>query len=461
MTALLAILLALTLAPPAVLLALAGTLAVRYHARVTILAAAVMSSAAAGALFLAGTIEAGGDGLHVVLIDGPGRGSLLELGLVSLPLLPVVSLAWLGGLAVAPARTFTAGPACRSTISFICAVLAFCTTSPQWLAALLIAGSAVFLVEQRSVPFGARLAAIYLGGSAALLFAGVVLLPVGGFETAAAWLLLIGLLIRKGIVPLHSWMPDSFEHGHLIPALLFHGPQVGTYAVVVVVLHDVPSGALEFTVYLAIATTLYTAILAVAETDARRAFGYLFTGQSALVLAGAASGNTEGLAGALALWAASTVGMTGLGLAIAALELRRGRLSLAERHGGYEQMSLLATSFLVLGLATVGFPGTFGFLGEELLVGGTIEHFPLVAYVAIAATALNGITVLRMYFSLFCGRPAGRLPLFLRRRETAVFAGFAAILIVGGIFPRGLINSRLDAAESALPHVRELDAQRK
>jgi NADH-quinone oxidoreductase subunit M len=170
--------------------------------------------------------------------------------------------------------------------------------------------------------------------------------------------------------------------------------------------------------------------------------------QSALVLVGLGSGREDGIAGSLAVWVAAGLSMTGLGLTIAALELRRGRLSLRDHHGGYEQMPLLAASFLVFGVASVGFPGTMGFPGEELLVAGSVERFAYVGFVAVAATALNGVTVLRMYFSLFCGRRDGGIALVLRGREVAAFAALAAVLVTAGLLPKNLLESRIAAAEA-------------
>ena len=40
-------------------------------------------------------------------------------------------------------------------------------------------------------------------------------------------------------------------------------------------------------------------------------------------------------------------------------------------------MPLLAISFLCMGLACTGFPGTLGFVGQELLVNGAVDAFPL------------------------------------------------------------------------------------
>ena len=42
-------------------------------------------------------------------------------------------------------------------------------------------------------------------------------------------------------------------------------------------------------------------------------------------------------------------------------------------HGLYEHTPGLAALFLVTGLASIGFPGTVGFVGAELLVDGIVQ----------------------------------------------------------------------------------------
>jgi NADH:ubiquinone oxidoreductase subunit 4 (subunit M) len=89
-----------------------------------------------------------------------------------------------------------------------------------------------------------------------------------------------------------------------------------------------------------------------------------------------------------------------------------------------------------------------------LLVGGTIHRYPLLGYIAIAATALNGITVLRMYFALFCGRrdplAGGAQGLGLRRREAWTFASLVFVLVIFGLAPRPIVDSRLAAGHAIL-----------
>lgn len=159
-------------------------------------------------------------------------------------------------------------------------------------------------------------------------------------------------------------------------------------------------------VFLALGTAVYGAALALVQTSARRACSYLFMSQSALMMAGLDCTSTGALAGGLLVWLSAGLAFAGLARCALVLEARRGRLDLTAYHGGYERMPLLAISFLCMGLACTGFPGTLGFVGQELLVDGAVDAFPFMGFAVVIASALTGLAVARMYFSRFCGRYA-------------------------------------------------------
>src|SRR5687767_4249562 len=210
---------------------------------------------------------------------------------------------------------------------------------------------------------------------------------------------------------------------------------------------------------LALATAVYGAALALVQTSARRACGYLFMSQSALVMAGLDCTSVSALAGGLLVWLSSGLAFAGLARSILVLEARRGRLNLTTYHGGYERMPLLAIAFLAMGLACTGFPGTLGFVGQELLVDGAVDAFPVMGFAVVIASALTGLAVLRMYFSLFCGRPDAlahsSLRLGLTRREAWTFVAVVIALIGFGLVPRPLVDSRFAASEDIL-HLRQV-----
>jgi len=130
-----------------------------------------------------------------------------------------------------------------------------------------------------------------------------------------------------------------------------------------------------------------------------------------------------------------------------ALESRLGRLSLADYHGLYEHTPSLATFFLLTGLASIGFPGTVGFFGAELLVEGATGVYPYVGMLVVFAAALNGIAVLHAYFRLFTGteHPTS-ISLKARLPEKVAVLALSALIIGGGLWPQPGVASRYHAA---------------
>ncbi|MBI4229767.1 MAG: oxidoreductase [Planctomycetes bacterium] len=321
--------------------------------------------------------------------------------------------------------------------------LMFSSTEPWTLTVLFAAGTILPWADARTWDRGARRAfSLYMGAS-------VMLFAIGTAASGEPWAwapLVAAILIRKGIVPFHSWVPPFFQAARPGVAILFSIPQVGTYCAARLLVPSAPREALWIVGTASLVTAVYAAALGTIQKDARRMFGFLFMSQSAVVLAGLSCDNVPGLAGGLTLWVASVLSLAGLGVVLRALEARRGALSLARFHGGYERMRILAVSFLILGFACVGVPGTIGFIAEEILVDGTVESLPLLGFLAAIAAALNGITVLRAYGSLFCGAPSGPWPEQTLRRERLAVLSLTALLLATGIWPGPLVRAEASAA---------------
>jgi NADH-quinone oxidoreductase subunit M len=262
---------------------------------------------------------------------------------------------------------------------------------------------------------------------------------------------LIAVLVRCGIVPFHVWVTDLFEHATLGTALLFVTPMVGAYAAVRLVLPIAPDWVLRGMGLLSLVTAVYAAGMALIQREGRRFFCYLFLSHSALVLVGLEMVSSVGLTGALCVWLSVGLSMGGFGLTLRALEARRGRLSLANFQGLYEHAPNLAMCFVLTGLASVGFPGTFGFVGMEILVDGATVMYPHVGIAVVVAAALNGIAIVQAYFLLFTGtRYVSTVPLWLRARERYAVLTLAALILAGGFFPQPGVASRHNAAQEIL-----------
>jgi NADH-quinone oxidoreductase subunit M len=391
----------------------------------------------------------------------PGGEAIIRINALSAALLPFAAGLWLLTVAVTPRAALDRRGVRRTALATLITLASFLTESAVVLLALSVASVWTFLsaLSDPAHRYQRRVVAVYLGVSTLLFALGVALLVSPGaegtaIEVAGMWLIVIAALVRKGIVPFHAWVPEVFDHGRMGPAILFNAPQVGAYITVVLIVPRASAEMLRVIAILALITAVYGAALALVQTSARRACGYLFMSQSALVMAGLDCTSVTALTGGLLVWLSAGLAFAGLARCVLMLEARRGRLNLTTYHGGYERMPLLAVSFLCMGLACTGFPGTLGFVGQELLVGGAIDAFPIMGFAVVVASALTGLAVLRMYFSLFCGRSDElehpNLRLGLTPREAWTFVALVMTLVGLGIAPRALVASRFAASEDIL-----------
>jgi NADH-quinone oxidoreductase subunit M len=391
----------------------------------------------------------------------PEGEAILRIDTLSAVLLPFAAGLWLLTVAVTPRAALDRGGLRRTALATLFTLGSFLTESAAVLAAL--SGAAVWTfvsaLGDDAHRHQRRIVLAYLGVSTLLLAAGVALLVGPGVahpavEVAGMWLIVVAALVRKGIVPFHAWVPEVFDHGRLGPAILFSAPQVGAYLTVVLIVPRASPEMLRIIALLALGTAVYGAALALVQASARRACGYLFVSQSALVMAGLDGSSETAMAGGLLVWLSAGLGFAGLARCVLVLEARRGRLDLTRYHGGYERMRVLAISFLAMGLACTGFPGTLGFIGQELLLDGAVDVFPVMGFAVVIASALTGLAVVRMYFSLFCGRPDtsahADLRLGLTRGEAWTFVLLVITLIGFGVAPRPLVDSRFAAGEEVL-----------
>lgn len=331
----------------------------------------------------------------------------------------------------------------------------FSTREPWLLVGLLVLSVIPPLVEliQREKPTGVYLS--HLGFFVVFLVAGWWL--VAGTNEGEWWhycggvLLVIAVLLRSGVAPLHCWMTDLFEHAPFGSSILFVTPMAGAYAAVRLVVPEAPEWSLKLLVWAPMLTSLYAAGMALVQQELRRFFVYLFLSHASLVLVGLETATTEALAGGLSVWLATSLSLTGFGLTLRSVESRLGRISLADYHGLYEHMPSLAILCLVTGLASVGFPGTIGFVSTELLVDGVIHRYPWTGVAIVLAAALNGIAILKVYFRLFTG-PSHSTSICLRARPTERLAVLllAAVMIGVGVYPQPFLASRFHAAEHLL-----------
>ena len=359
---------------------------------------------------------------------------------------------WLVSLLAAPKRDLRGGGLLSAVTILAGTVIAFAAGSVWVFAAGWLLSLAPVLRTQaglRAIPKGILLlstGALALGAAlAANTDPALSHVAFGGFVAAA--------LLRKGMFPFHYWMVSAFETGSLFELGLLMNSHLGAYLLIRFAVPLLPANAMEALPWagvITLFTSVYAAVRALAEGKPRRVLALLCVSQASFILAGLENRNIEGVTGALVqLWvvAFATTGLLGV---YNALEARSAEVDSPRGFLGYGAVTpRLAVFFAVCGLALVGLPGTLGFASEDLLFHGALETHPLLGVALPLATALNAITVLRLFAVLFLGRRPSHVPTVpdARMRERLALAVPAVVLVAGGFFPGALFALRSGAAE--------------
>lgn len=261
---------------------------------------------------------------------------------------------------------------------------------------------------------------------------------------------LLGALVRLAVAPTHSWLPVLMERGRASLIALVALSPLGAFGLVVSGVGLFPgvwSASRPWLLVLGVLSAAYGSLLALGQQNARRMLGFLGVSLGGMVLVGLSSSTLRGESGALFHAAAVALAFPGLLLCVRAIEARTGTADMRQLGGFSESHSELATGYLLLGLAVVGFPGTATFISEDLLVQGLLHEHIGIAVLLLLATALNGITLLRSFKRIFLGPPASLAARLHRqggllRRERLVIWGLVATLVLGGAVPMPLLAIR-------------------
>lgn len=220
-------------------------------------------------------------------------------------------------------------------------------------------------------------------------------------------LLLVGLGAKAPLFPLHSWLPRVLEQGPMVGMSVFLvGLKLGTYAMMRFMLPLLPEAVAEWMwlgATLGAASLVYGALIAFVQTNLRRLLAFASISHVGVIVLGVFAMNTQGMQGALLQTMSLGLSAAGLFLLAAVLESRLGHAQAMTVGGIGRAAPWLAASFLVVGLAGVGMPGTSGFNGEHLIMIGAYKAHWAMALAVGAGTFLSAAYFLRSYQRAFMG----------------------------------------------------------
>ncbi len=258
----------------------------------------------------------------------------------------------------------------------------------------------------------------------------------------------VAFAIKVPLFPFHTWLPDAHVEAPTAGSVILAGVllKMGTYGLLRFAFPLFPEAALRFAPYIAILAVIgivYGALVAMVQPDLKKLVAYSSVSHLGIVVLGICALNVNGVQGAVYQMLAHGVSTGGLFLIVGMLSDRRHTRLIAEFGGLKAVAPRLVAAFLLITLASIGLPGTNGFVGEFLILIGAFKgQFSPDAqyYTAVAATGviLSAVYMLWMFQRVNYGpltNPKNRGLRDLSPRELVVIVPICAMAIFMGVVP--------------------------
>ncbi len=264
--------------------------------------------------------------------------------------------------------------------------------------------------------------------------------------------------VKVPMWPVHTWLPDAHTEAPTAGSVILAGVllKFGGYGFLRFSLPLFPDASLYFTPFiyvLSVIAIIYTSLVALAQEDMKKLIAYSSVAHMAFVTIGIFAATAQ-VAGDGVLGTQAVTGaifqMLSHGIVSAALFLCVGvvydrmHTRMIDRYGGLvKRMPIYAAVFMVFMLASVGLPGTSGFVGEFLVLMGTFQANVWVAALATTGIILGATYMLYLYRRVIFGELTKddlKDMLDLNRREITIFVPLIILVIWMGVYPKPFLD---------------------
>jgi NADH-quinone oxidoreductase subunit M len=269
----------------------------------------------------------------------------------------------------------------------------------------------------------------------------------------------LAFAIKVPLFPFHTWLPDAHVEAPTAGSVILAGVllKMGTYGFLRFAMpffsHAATSPAVVGTIMvLSLIGITYGAWVAAVQPDAKKLVAYTSIAHLGFVMMGLFALTTQGLQGGILQMVNHGISTGALFLLIGMLYERRHTRMIADFGGVAKVMPVFSAAFLLVALSSIGLPGTNGFIGEFLILIGTFQKYPVVAFIAATGVIFAAAYMLPMVQRMLYGeidKEENRSLVDIGARERLVLAPALIMIILIGVFPQPFL-SRTAASVDAL-----------
>ncbi len=308
------------------------------------------------------------------------------------------------------------------------------------------------------------LALLYLyfksGGSFAILDWHKLPLPLSA-QSLLFFAFFAAFSVKVPMWPVHTWLPDAHVEaptgGSVVLAAIML--KLGAYGFLRFSLPIAPDASREwawFIIALSLIAVIYIGLVALVQQDMKKLVAYSSIAHMGFVTLGFFIFSELGVSGGIVQMISHGFISGAMFLCIGVLYDRMHSRQIADYGGVVNTMPKFAAFAVFFAMANSGLPGTSGFVGEWMVILGTVKfNFWLAALAATAlifGAAYNLWMVKRVYFGE-AANPHVKALVDIDRREFLMLALLAAAVLWMGVYPKPFTDVMHVSVTQLLQHV--------
>jgi NADH-quinone oxidoreductase subunit M len=254
--------------------------------------------------------------------------------------------------------------------------------------------------------------------------------------------------VKMPMWPVHTWLPDAHVQAPTAGSVILAGVllKMGGYGFIRFSLPMFPQGSVEFiplVFALSGIAVIYTSLVALVQRDMKKLIAYSSVAHMAFVTFGLFAMNRQGIEGAMIVMLSHGLVSGALFLCVGVVYDRLHTREISAYGGLSDNMPAYALLFMIFTMASVGLPGTSGFVGEFLSLVGTYAASSWAAIVATTGIILGAAYMLWLYWRIAFGvahSPGAAAMSDLDLREWWLLVPIALAVFWMGIYPESFIR---------------------
>ena len=267
--------------------------------------------------------------------------------------------------------------------------------------------------------------------------------------------------VKVPMWPVHTWLPNAHVEAPTAGSMILAGIllKMGGYGFLRFSLPIFPDASLYFAPMifaLSVVAVIYTSLVALAQSDMKKMIAYSSVAHMGFVTVGIFTMTEQGIAGAMFQMISHGLVSAALFFAVGVVYDRLHTREIDAYGGVADSMPRYVVFFMLMMLASVGLPGTSGFIGEFLVLVGAWQASSLLAFLTATGLVLGATYMLWLYRRVVFGRAEKKEVIEmspLERREILIFMPLSVLVLWYGIFPGSLLDLMQPAITGILEQV--------